>query len=96
MAASAWFTSALDNSPSSKYASKLLTCGYASYRLIHSSYWDYYLDSIFRMPPQWELLFSSAQPLPVFHGFASLPQPPFAAIFLILLFAPLTVLFCVV
>lgn len=44
MAASAWFTSALDNSPSSKYASKLLTCGYASYRLIHSSYWDYYLD----------------------------------------------------
>lgn len=38
MAASAWFTSALDNSPSSKYVSKLPTCGYASYRLIHSSY----------------------------------------------------------
>ena len=38
MAASAWFTSALDTSPSGKYASKLLTCGYASYRLIHSSY----------------------------------------------------------
>ena len=38
MAANAWFTSVLDNSPSSKYASKLLTCDYASYRLIHSSY----------------------------------------------------------
>ena len=39
-------------------------------------YTTYYLNSIFRIPLQWELHFISAQPLPVLHGSTSLSQLP--------------------